>query len=435
MAYAFQSHLGYGSNCLDGSDGLTRELYEAGDPSKYANVTCIPAHAFQEYNGDVTLDKGLAFLTSIGNSAFDYYFSGTLTIKGSFPLLATIGQAAFDNAGNADSVIELVDGLPALTSIGSSAFDSFRGMLTIKGSFPLLATIGQEAFRDAGNANSAILLNGVKLTLEIGSNAFADFRGHHLRYACPDGSDGFTQEVYEAGNPIKYANVTCIPAYAFQDYDGAVELDKGLAFLTSIGEQAFDSFPGRLTIKGSFPLLATIGQEAFGIAGNADSVTELVDGLPALTSIGSSAFDSFNGTVSLPPGPFPKFIGCTRLTGAAQHVILAAPNQNPLTRELYEAGDPSKYADVTCIPVYEFQEYNGDVTLDKGLAFLTSIGSYAFVSFRGTLTIKGSFPLLATIGQAAFYGAGNAYSVIELDGGLPALTSIGSSAFDSFSGR
>ena len=91
-----------GAKCPDGSDGLTKALYEAGVPAAYKNVTCIPVNEFSYYEGNVKIEDGLKFLTSIEMGAF-YHFKGTLTFKGSFPLLALIGVRAFDHAGNSSS--------------------------------------------------------------------------------------------------------------------------------------------------------------------------------------------------------------------------------------------------------------------------------------------------------------------------------------------
>ena len=87
-----------GELCPDGSTGLTKELYTAGDPSKYADVSCIPENEFFGYSGDVTLDGGLDKLISIGDSAF-CSIKGTLIIKGRFPLLSSIGRSAFSRMG------------------------------------------------------------------------------------------------------------------------------------------------------------------------------------------------------------------------------------------------------------------------------------------------------------------------------------------------
>ena len=43
------------ATCPDGTGGLTKALYDAGDPAAYAQVTCVPANEFSYYDGDVTL--------------------------------------------------------------------------------------------------------------------------------------------------------------------------------------------------------------------------------------------------------------------------------------------------------------------------------------------------------------------------------------------
>ena len=53
------------AQCPDGSNGLTKTLYEAGDPSAYANVTCVPEQEFLFYLGDVTLTGGVRLLESL----------------------------------------------------------------------------------------------------------------------------------------------------------------------------------------------------------------------------------------------------------------------------------------------------------------------------------------------------------------------------------
>ena len=69
-------------------------------------------------------------------------------------------------------------------------------------------------------------------------------------------------------------------------------------------------------------------------------------------------------------------------------------SSNGLTIELYEAGDPSKYADVTCIPEKEFGGYEGDVTINTDLKQLVSIEYAAFALIKGKVTITGRFPKL-----------------------------------------
>ena len=65
--------------CPDGPDGLTRALYEAGDPTAYATATCIPRREFNGYDGAVTLTNGMKFLISIEQWAFDGMTGNPLT--------------------------------------------------------------------------------------------------------------------------------------------------------------------------------------------------------------------------------------------------------------------------------------------------------------------------------------------------------------------
>ena len=115
------------AKCPDGTNGLTKELYEAGDPSVYADVTCVPESEFSKYNGDVYL-TGLQNLTSFEKWAFKS-MSGKLFITGEYPLLESIGVQSFRLAGNVHSTIDLSRGLPSLKVIFDWAFNYFPGKL------------------------------------------------------------------------------------------------------------------------------------------------------------------------------------------------------------------------------------------------------------------------------------------------------------------
>lgn len=167
--------------CPDGSAGLTKALYEAGNATAYQDVTCIPDGEFNSYARDVTLN-GLQSLKSIGEQAFEDYV-GKFTFTGDYPALETIGSMAFNcgspsgrNAGNAGSVIRL-KGLPSLKSIGGHAFAQFAGRLTFTGEYPALETISSHAFISAGNAGSAIRFTGLQSLKSIKLYAFNYFGG------------------------------------------------------------------------------------------------------------------------------------------------------------------------------------------------------------------------------------------------------------------
>eukprot|EP00729_Bicosta_minor_P032728 gene32728-biopygen27526 len=251
---------------------------------------------------------------------------------------------------------------------------------------------------------------------------------------CPDGSAGLTTALYEGGDLAAYANVTCIPEREFEDYAGTVVL-KGLALLTSIETSAFNLFKGTLAITGEFPALETVGKYAFNRAGNTESKVDL-SGLNSakVKSIHYLAFNDFKGSITFPTGLFPNYKGCTRMgVGMASDldVVLHAPTQIPLTKTLYEAaaaaggaGQPASFSNVTCIPDAEFREYvGGGVTVDTGLKSLRSIGAEAFYAFKGTLVIAGEYPALETVGERAFYSVGTVESAITFNR-LPSLKVI-----------
>ena len=175
--------------CPDGSTGLTTDLYEKG-PTAYKDVTCIPQRAFSSYSGDITL-TGLQFLNSIEDSAFggDHKFdrrSGKLTITGEYPALETIGglfgsRSYYVSYGENDNVEDVIafTGLESLKYVAEGAFRSFGGTLTFTGGYPVLETIGEHAFYDAGNAESEVDLSKLNAaTLEvIHYRAFETFQG------------------------------------------------------------------------------------------------------------------------------------------------------------------------------------------------------------------------------------------------------------------
>ena len=123
------------------------------------------------------------------------------------------------------------------------------------------------------------------------------------------------------------------------------------------------------------------------------------------------------------------------------------PDRTALTKALYAASLASTkgsatYAHVTCIPADEFNAFDGDVTLN-GLQHLTSIEEKAFFGFKGKLVVTGEYSLLQEIAHAAFmdvnsHRSHNQVSVrtseVLFELGLPALVTIGSQAFRSFSG-
>lgn len=381
--------------CPDGSEGLTRALYEAGDRAQYANVTCIPPQAFKDYGGDVTLEGRFPFLKSIEKEAF-WYMIGTLSVKGGFPLLSSIELRAFEGVRSSNSAVDLSGGLPELATIEESAFSSFRGTVNFQGKFPLLSNIGKEAFYNVLGASSTLelLAECAPKLATIGRGAFQRNQGKiNVRGSFPllafIGSCAF----YDTGKAA----------------DSTIEF-LGLPTLAAVERTTFSSFHGLLTFKGSYPLLSDIGTRAFylGINGvkNANSSIELLgESVPKLASIGEEAFLMFTGSIKL-SGSFSVLTSI-----GSQAFYCPAPSVNPRCSA------------------------NSSVALvGARMPRLVTIGRNAFTNFRGSLSVKGIFPLLSSIGQSAFYDVLDPNAKVELADGLPKLTQIGSSAFNSFDG-
>ena len=388
-----------GIKCPDGTDGLTKALYVAGDPSKYADVTCIPEKEFYSYKGGDVVIEGLAYLTSVEPYAFQ--FSGKVIFKGNFPLLSQIGQEAFHRSGNADSNVELLGELvPKLSTIDRAAFQNFRGTVIVKGSFPLLSQIGRDAFNSVDHAGSKFELVGElpKFTA-IGRSAFRFFKGTVvLKGSFPLLSEIGSEAFWEASNADSYVEL----------------LGELLPKLTLIGRTAFYLFNGTVILKGRFPLLSKIGEQSFdgghydysdslgrqliSKAGNADSKVELIEGMPKLAYIGYHAFDAFKGTVIF-KGSFPL------LSQIGSNTFKNAGNADSKV-ELLGALVPK----------------------------LTTLGNeQTFNAFRGTVIMIGPFPMLSKIGYRTF-GSGSSTSHIAITCSSPSGLTVQPTAFQGFEG-
>ena len=140
----------YSGECDGRRLALTPDLYSQGY-EKFKDATCIPDYAFCTntsgcagspgllFTGDVNLTN-MGQLVYVGISAFNS-FKGKLSITGSFPKLKEIKPGAFQDASNAYSSITL-DGVAALEMVGDRAFHSFKGKMAMTGLFPKLKAIG-----------------------------------------------------------------------------------------------------------------------------------------------------------------------------------------------------------------------------------------------------------------------------------------------------
>ena len=125
---------------------------------------------------------------------------------------------------------------------------------------------------------------------------------------------------------------------------------------------------GTLSITGAFDALEYIGWSVFSAAGTAGSKVQFAS-LQSLQFVGTDIFGSyaqehFKGVVAFPAGPFPFYsVPCGTKLSYPDGIVLLAPGNTRLSVELYESGDTAAWGSVTCIPEYEFYQYEGDVTL------------------------------------------------------------------------
>lgn len=131
-------------------------------------------------DSSVTLDGGAAtMLETLGASAFQD-FKGKLVIQGSFPKLRMIHENVFNSAGTADSSVTLGGAdVDALEGVGIGAFLSFKGTLTIHGSFPEWREIGFWAFKNVAGTGSVVAIQCRGATWSVGFGVFDGFKGLH----------------------------------------------------------------------------------------------------------------------------------------------------------------------------------------------------------------------------------------------------------------
>ena len=353
-----------------GDVALTPALYQQGE-TVYWKATCIPEKAFHEYKDDVLIIDGLVNLVYIGKDAFRW-FAGRLVLKGEFPKLQDIGDSAFYYAGHgtgcntrkggtltgaACSYVAFDTGLASLRVIGQYAFQAFTGKLVFKGAFPRLVVINRRAFFQAGHYGGSTEVsfpNGLPKLTHVASDgygpAFDDIKpaptlggtypsllgcecvrncgssspSSWPMYMAPPHSVVLGPALYEKGRGA-YANATCIPSRAFDEYRGGdVVIQGGLSDLVEIGDGAFRYFGDfgdsrKVVLEGAFPKLRRIGSNlfdgAFGFMFKPDREASTISfpcGLPSLQSMADDSFDAFAGTLSL-EGAYPELMRCYEL--------------------------------------------------------------------------------------------------------------------------
>ncbi len=434
-------------------------------------VTSVGCEAFM-YCTSLT-SVSLPEATSIGESAFRYYFTSSPLTSVNLPKATTIGEMAFISCNALTSV-----SLPEATSIGESAFNSCDALTSV--SLPKATTIGTWAFGSCDALTSVELPNvaptiedhtfddnykiSIKTTsLEITGyteeNGYGNFYSIGYYY---DKDPEFTYSICILDNKknakiitvkdiVKpYINtvdkkdmifegdlysITKVGNYAFSGCDALTSVS--LPNATSIGDQAFSncdaltsvSLPNATSIgdqafidcdaltSASLPNATSIGDEVFGACDALTSVS-----LPNATSIGDQAFSNCDAltSVSLPNATSigdQAFIDCDALTSAS------LPNATSIGDEVFGACDALTSVSLPNATNIGDNAFFCCVDLRSvSLPNATSIGDQAFSNCDALTSV--SLPLATNIGSMAFYACDALTSV-----SLPLATNIGSMAF------
>lgn len=244
--------------------------------------------------------------------------------------------------------------------------------------------------------------------------------------------------------------VTSIPPNGFQYFAGDVTLGV-MPLLESIGHSAFEGFKGVLNfnVGNSCTKLKTIGNFAFRFTHNAGSVITIGE-LPALTSLGDGAFLQCKGVLKFEVGE-----SCIKLATIGDRVFKNIPNADTVITigELpsltsigkaafesskyllkFEVGSSCKKLSTIGKEAFRNMDNANSVIAMGGLLALKSIESHAFNGFSGQLTINaGSCPDLHTIDESAFTGCSNSKSLVSF-ANMQLLAKIGKNAFLNYKG-
>ena len=356
-------------------------------------------------------------VTSIGSRAFSSCRGLTsISIPNS---VTSIGSYAFSSCRGLTSI-----SIPnSVTSIGEGAFKGCSGLTSI--SIPNSVTsIGYYAFFDCSGLTSISIPNSVT---SIGDGAFFDCRGltsikvesgnnvYDSRNNCNAIIKKSTNELI-AGckNTVIPNSVTSIGNYAFSGCSGLTSISIPNS-VTRIGNDAFSSCSGLTSI--SIPNSVTsIGNYAFSSCSGLTSIS-----IPnSVTSIGSYAFRVCSGLTSI---SIPNSVTSIRNS--------AFERCRGLTSIKVESGNNVYDSRNNCNAIIK-KSTNELIAGCKNTVIpnsVTSIGDYAFYGCSGLTSI--SIPNSVTsIGSSAFYYCSGLTSI-----SIPnSVTSIGNSAFSDCSG-
>jgi len=384
--------------------------------TKVNTLYTIGAAAFHHFKGGLRLEGSAddGELRSIGAQAFE---SAGTSLRPDRPDMLS---------ENGISYVKFTGLLQFLVSIDDAAFQNFDGLVKMGPLVPLfpsckqLVRIGQNAFRgDALNNASYFHCDEADKLEEIGNQAFNDWNGElQLKGYCPSlsviGDFAFFASASTPGGGSQLVNL------------------QGLNGLTEIGVGAFEGFPryettqeiATLTLQGTGEKLISIGQDAFL---GAEYVNIEFTSLRALERIDNRAFKSVFGTVRLNNGAKLLTIGEAAFFNLTDPRLAEDPNERGRI-------DFARMSALTEIGASAFELFNGPVLELKGKASqLVSFGTRAFGFMQTesgddrTIHFR-SLGALQLVDDEAFAGSDLR---LTLQGPTPKLQRIGTDAFSN----
>jgi hypothetical protein len=284
------------------------------DLSELQSLVAIGQWTFRRYGGELALTGRGPMLTEIGFQAFTFARNpkNNINLECVSPNGLTWVEREIDRDENED-LPEEVQSLEQLT-LEEAAFYEYLGQQNLLAPPPGCIECWMDSYTPASKKCTFTTTTATN-TAEPVYTCAAPFGNVTLTntttekiYTCDAalGDVPLTKALYlsvQAGGRLaeEFAAVTCIPTEAFVDHDAPLLLNVKMPNLISIGDRSFFRFNGgdftfEALDESYLPKLEHIGVEAFAQfvqpADDRSKISIRLDGMPALISIGTGAFNA-----------------------------------------------------------------------------------------------------------------------------------------------